>query len=58
VFEDFVAAGWLPSQNRCRRAFNFGSGPRVNFCPFCGVNLDEPRPLSSDRSAAQNPIKS
>jgi hypothetical protein len=39
-------------------AFNFGSGPRVNFCPFCGVNLDEPRPGNHEAGAAQNPIKS
>ena len=39
-------------------AFHIGSGPRVNFCPFCGVNLDEPRPGHSDPIAAQNPIKS
>ena len=39
-------------------AFNFGSGPRVNFCPFCGVHLDEPRPGGSDPITSQNPIKS
>jgi len=39
-------------------AFNFGSGPQVNFCPFCGVHLDEPRPAGGDAGAAQNPIKS
>jgi hypothetical protein len=25
-------------------AFSWGSGPQVGYCPFCGVNLDEPRP--------------
>jgi hypothetical protein len=39
-------------------AFSWGSGPQVNFCPFCGVNLDEPRPGNSDPIASQNPIKS
>lgn len=39
-------------------AFHLGSGPRVSFCPFCGVSLDEPRPGSSDPLASQNPIKS
>lgn len=39
-------------------AFKWGSGPQVNFCPFCGVSLDEPRPVHSDPSASQNPIKS
>lgn len=39
-------------------AFKWGPGPQVNFCPFCGVNLDEPRPLSSDPVSSQNPIKS
>lgn len=39
-------------------AVNFGSGPQVNFCPFCGVSLDEPQPGSSDATATQNPIKS
>ena len=40
-------------------AFSWGSGPKVNFCPFCGVNLDEPRPGGrADPIASQNPIKS
>lgn len=24
-------------------AFNWGSGPKIGFCPYCGVNLGEPR---------------
>jgi hypothetical protein len=35
-------------------AFNWGSGPKINFCPYCAVNLDEPLP----RAAAAGPIQS
>ena len=41
-------------------AFSWGSGPRVNFCPYCGVSLDEPRPgaLHSQKPPESlNPIK-
>jgi hypothetical protein len=33
------------------------SGPKVNFCPFCGVNLDEPMPHSDPVVESLNPIK-
>ncbi len=38
-------------------AFSWGSGSKVNFCPFCGVNLDEPRPQPQAPAPSQNPIK-
>lgn len=38
-------------------AFSLGSGPKVNFCPFCGVNLDEPLPHSDPVVQSLNPIK-
>jgi len=38
-------------------AFSWGSGPKVNFCPFCGVNLDEPLPHSAAVVQSLNPIK-
>ena len=38
-------------------AFGWGSGPRVNFCPFCGVKLDEPIPHSESSTQSLNPIK-
>lgn len=37
-------------------AFSWGSGPRVNFCPYCGVNLDEPVPGAEPVAQTQNPI--
>jgi len=36
-------------------AFEWGSGPKIGFCPYCGVNLDEPVPGMALES--QNPIK-
>ena len=36
-------------------ACSWGSGPKVNFCPFCGVNLDEPLP---GVPSAQEPARS
>jgi hypothetical protein len=36
-------------------AFQWGGRRQVNFCPFCGVNLDEPVPGSELRSP-QDPI--
>jgi hypothetical protein len=36
---------------------SFGSGPQVKFCPYCGVNLDEPRARSTPVPSSQNPIK-
>ena len=38
-------------------AFGWGSGPRVNFCPFCGVKLDEPIPHPESPTQSLNPIK-
>jgi hypothetical protein len=35
-------------------AFSFGSGPKVCYCPYCGVSLDEPIPLTGPQ--AGNPI--
>jgi hypothetical protein len=37
-------------------AFSWGSGPRVNFCPYCGVNLEEPLPHSEPDGQSQDPI--
>ncbi len=37
-------------------AFSWGSGPRVNFCPYCGVKLDEPLPAAEPVAQSQNPI--
>lgn len=36
-------------------AFSWGSGPKVNFCPFCGVNLDQPMP-HSEAVQPHNPL--
>jgi len=38
-------------------AFRWGSAPRVNFCPFCGVRLDEPVPHRESPTQSLNPIK-
>ena len=38
-------------------AFSWGSGPKVNFCPFCGVKLDEPIPHPETEAHSLNPIK-
>lgn len=37
-------------------AFNWGSGPKVKFCPYCGVSLDEPVPRSAPVAQTQDPI--
>jgi hypothetical protein len=62
-----VALQWLVRCPKCRArlgqtiamplAFSWGSGPKINFCPFCGVNLDEPRPAPQEPVPSQNPIK-
>jgi hypothetical protein len=31
--------------------------PTVNFCPYCGVSLDEPLPHAEDPIRSQNPIR-
>ena len=54
-----LALNWVIKCPRCRAnlgrtiampvGLSFGSGPRVNFCPYCGVSLDEAladRPIS------------
>jgi hypothetical protein len=38
-------------------AFSWRSGPKIDFCPFCGVNLDEPVALGDPILQALNPIK-
>jgi len=38
-------------------AFSWGSGPKINFCPYCGVNLDEPLPHAPSPVQSLNPIK-
>lgn len=38
-------------------AFNWGSGPKISFCPYCGVNLDGPLPQAPGPIQSQNPIK-
>jgi hypothetical protein len=38
-------------------ALSFGSGPKINFCPYCGVSLDEPVTYGAARDVSQNPIK-
>ena len=38
-------------------AFGWRSGPRVNFCPFCGVKLDEPIPHPESATQSLNPIR-
>ena len=38
-------------------AFSWGSGPRVNFCPYCGVSLDERAPRSEPVAPTQDPIR-
>ena len=37
-------------------ALSWGSGPRISFCPYCGVSLDEPRPVPQTPAPSQNPI--
>ena len=38
-------------------ALSIRSGPKVNFCPFCGVSLDEPVPQAQSPLESQNPIR-
>jgi hypothetical protein len=37
-------------------AFTWGSGPRVNFCPYCGVSLDQELPQAKFAGEIANPI--
>jgi hypothetical protein len=41
-------------------AFSWGSGPKINFCPYCGVSLEQELPLQPYRKAptqSLDPIK-
>jgi hypothetical protein len=38
-------------------ALSWGSGAKINFCPYCGVSLDERRPVPQEPVPSQNPIK-
>jgi hypothetical protein len=38
-------------------AFSWGTGPKINFCPYCGVNLNEARPHPQSPLPSQNPIR-
>ena len=61
-----LALQWIVTCPKCKArlgrttampvALSWGSGPRVNFCPYCGVNLDEPVPGSEPSVQSQNPI--
>jgi hypothetical protein len=63
-----LAFNWAIKCPRCRAnlgrtiamtvGLSWGSGPKVNFCPYCGVNLDEPRVklASSGQHVPLNPI--
>jgi hypothetical protein len=34
-----------------------GSGAKINFCPYCGVNLGEPLPRAQQSAPSQDPIR-
>jgi hypothetical protein len=63
-----LALNWAIKCPRCRAnlgrtiamplGLSWGSGPRINFCPYCGTNLDEPRDkqTSADQRTSLNPI--
>ena len=40
-------------------ALSWGSGPKINFCPYCAVSLDQPlHPQQAQKPpASQNPIQ-
>jgi hypothetical protein len=38
-------------------AFSWGRGPRIGFCPYCGVSLDEHCPRPQAAVPSQDPIK-
>jgi hypothetical protein len=64
-----LALNWAIKCPRCRAnlgrtiamplGLSWGSGPQINFCPYCGVSLDEP--LDKQTPAVQqqpfNPIR-
>ena len=62
-----LALQWLVRCPKCKAklgqtiamhvAFSWGSGPKVNFCPFCGLNLNEPLPHAESVEQTQNPIR-
>lgn len=61
-----LALNWLVKCPQCKAnlgrtvampiAFSWGSGPRVNYCPYCGVNLDQPVPGREAARQSQDPI--
>ena len=64
-----LALNWLIKCPRCRAnlsrtiamtvGLSWGSGPKVNFCPYCGVSLDEPcekQTPGAQQQAPYNPI--
>jgi hypothetical protein len=63
-----LAFNWAIRCPRCRAnlgrtiamplGLSWGSGPKINFCPYCGVNLDEPRvkEAPAGQQAPVNPI--
>lgn len=65
-FGAILALQWLVKCPQCKAslgrtvampiAFSWGSGPKVNFCPYCGVNLDQPVPGREPVGQSQNPI--
>jgi hypothetical protein len=64
-----LALNWAVKCPRCRAnlgrtiamtvGLSWGSGPKVNFCPYCGVSLDEPREKQTPAAQQQpfNPIR-
>jgi hypothetical protein len=66
-FGSIVAMRWMIKCPKCQAklgqtiamplAFSWGRPPQVNFCPYCGVNLDEPRARSEPVAPSQNPIR-
>jgi len=66
-FGAILAMQWIVRCPKCQAklgqtiamplAFSWGRGPKVNFCPYCGVNLDEPRAQSQPPAPSQNPIR-
>jgi hypothetical protein len=62
-----LAMQWLVTCPKCKAklgktiamplAVSWGSGPKVNFCPYCGVNLDEPVPHAQRMPESQDPIR-
>jgi len=61
-----IALNWVVKCPKCKAriaqtigmpvAFQWGSRARVNFCPYCGVNLDEQVPQAPPVEQSQNPI--